>query len=320
MRVLTGTSGFSYKEWKGSFYPEDLSADAMLVVLRRAPADRRDQQHLLPDAEAGPARGLGGAGSGGVPVRAQGFAADHAPQAAEGSGRRGGLLLRRGRDARRAARPGALPAAAQPEEGPSAPRGVPRRRSPRAGGPRSSSATPPGSRRTSSRRCARAAPRSASPRTRTSRRRSSRRPTGATCACAARTTATRTWPPGPSACAPRSGTRPTSSSSTRMPGRDRGSRRSFSRWDEAQLAGPRRDEQCGPGRAARNFVADSLFELGGTPRPGPALEVGCGEGVSPSTRSVSRARAPCRSGLSVSTGASGSFFSFCMRAGRLFSV
>lgn len=30
MRVLTGTSGFSYKEWKGSFYPDDLSADRML--------------------------------------------------------------------------------------------------------------------------------------------------------------------------------------------------------------------------------------------------------------------------------------------------
>jgi uncharacterized protein YecE (DUF72 family) len=30
MRVLCGTSGFSYKEWKGSFYPEDLPADAML--------------------------------------------------------------------------------------------------------------------------------------------------------------------------------------------------------------------------------------------------------------------------------------------------
>ena len=30
MRVLTGTSGFSYKEWKGSFYPEDLPADEML--------------------------------------------------------------------------------------------------------------------------------------------------------------------------------------------------------------------------------------------------------------------------------------------------
>ncbi len=30
MRVLPGTSGFSYKEWKGSFYPEDLPASEML--------------------------------------------------------------------------------------------------------------------------------------------------------------------------------------------------------------------------------------------------------------------------------------------------
>ena len=30
MRVLCGTSGFSYKEWKGSFYPDDLPADGML--------------------------------------------------------------------------------------------------------------------------------------------------------------------------------------------------------------------------------------------------------------------------------------------------
>jgi uncharacterized protein YecE (DUF72 family) len=30
MRVLAGTSGYSYKEWKGSFYPEDLPADEML--------------------------------------------------------------------------------------------------------------------------------------------------------------------------------------------------------------------------------------------------------------------------------------------------
>ncbi|MEE8105330.1 MAG: DUF72 domain-containing protein [Planctomycetota bacterium] len=30
MRVLTGTSGYSYKEWKGSFYPEDLAAPDML--------------------------------------------------------------------------------------------------------------------------------------------------------------------------------------------------------------------------------------------------------------------------------------------------
>jgi uncharacterized protein YecE (DUF72 family) len=30
VRVLTGTSGFSYQEWKGSFYPEDLPASEML--------------------------------------------------------------------------------------------------------------------------------------------------------------------------------------------------------------------------------------------------------------------------------------------------
>ncbi len=30
MKVHVGTSGYSYKEWKGSFYPEDLAADGML--------------------------------------------------------------------------------------------------------------------------------------------------------------------------------------------------------------------------------------------------------------------------------------------------
>jgi uncharacterized protein YecE (DUF72 family) len=30
MEIRAGTSGFSYKQWKGSFYPEDLSAGDML--------------------------------------------------------------------------------------------------------------------------------------------------------------------------------------------------------------------------------------------------------------------------------------------------
>jgi uncharacterized protein YecE (DUF72 family) len=30
MRVLVGTSGYSYKEWKGSFYPEDIKSEGML--------------------------------------------------------------------------------------------------------------------------------------------------------------------------------------------------------------------------------------------------------------------------------------------------
>src|SRR5262252_7933757 len=39
MRVLAGTSGFSYKEWKGSFYPEDLPAAGMLAYYaERLPA------------------------------------------------------------------------------------------------------------------------------------------------------------------------------------------------------------------------------------------------------------------------------------------
>ena len=31
MKILAGTSGYSYKEWKGSFYPEDLAAKKMLA-------------------------------------------------------------------------------------------------------------------------------------------------------------------------------------------------------------------------------------------------------------------------------------------------
>ncbi len=39
LRVLAGTSGFSYKEWKGSFYPEDLPASRMLAYYaERLPA------------------------------------------------------------------------------------------------------------------------------------------------------------------------------------------------------------------------------------------------------------------------------------------
>ena len=30
MRLLVGTSGYSYKEWKGHFYPKDLKAADML--------------------------------------------------------------------------------------------------------------------------------------------------------------------------------------------------------------------------------------------------------------------------------------------------
>jgi uncharacterized protein YecE (DUF72 family) len=53
MRVLTGTSGFSYKEWKGSFYPEDLPAEEMLrFYASRLPAvEINNTFYRMPKAE-----------------------------------------------------------------------------------------------------------------------------------------------------------------------------------------------------------------------------------------------------------------------------
>ena len=35
MNLHVGTSGYSYKEWKGNFYPEDLPAKEMLAAVER---------------------------------------------------------------------------------------------------------------------------------------------------------------------------------------------------------------------------------------------------------------------------------------------
>lgn len=53
MRILTGTSGYSYREWKGSFYPEDLPASAMLGhYARRLPAvEINNTFYRMPRAE-----------------------------------------------------------------------------------------------------------------------------------------------------------------------------------------------------------------------------------------------------------------------------
>ena len=61
MELLAGTSGYSYKEWLGRFYPEKLPADEMLRYYAGHFRDGRDQQHLLPHAGGGDARALGGA-------------------------------------------------------------------------------------------------------------------------------------------------------------------------------------------------------------------------------------------------------------------
>ena len=126
MHVLAGTSGFSYKEWKGSFYPEDLPAEEMLsFYAARLPAvEINNTFYRMPKPALLDV--VGGAGLAAVPVRAEGLAADHASQAPEGSGQRGRLLLPDGVDPRRPPRTGALPASAESQEGPAAARGVPR--------------------------------------------------------------------------------------------------------------------------------------------------------------------------------------------------
>ena len=151
VRLFAGTSGFSYDGWTGTFYPEDLPADKRLAFYATQLPGGRDQQHVLPDAEAGAARGLGRAGAGGLSLRAQGLAAHHAHQAPQGGRRRGEVPPRLRAPARGQARACPLRAAPEPQEGRPAPRGVPRAPPVPTRRPRSSSATRPGWTRRSTR-------------------------------------------------------------------------------------------------------------------------------------------------------------------------
>src|SRR5881409_2909306 len=53
MRVRVGTSGYSYKEWKGSFYPEDLPAAKMLAFYaeRFESVEINNTFYRMPDAQ-----------------------------------------------------------------------------------------------------------------------------------------------------------------------------------------------------------------------------------------------------------------------------
>src|SRR5712692_12112296 len=95
-------------------------------LVRRAPADSRDQRYLLSDAEGDRARELGEEHARAFPLRDQGIAAHHAHGAAESrhGSRFGRLPLQEPCGTGRQARPGAVPAAAVHKEGPAAPRRV----------------------------------------------------------------------------------------------------------------------------------------------------------------------------------------------------
>jgi uncharacterized protein YecE (DUF72 family) len=53
MHVACGTSGFSYKEWRGSFYPDDLPADAYLryYAARLAAVEINNTFYRMPKAQ-----------------------------------------------------------------------------------------------------------------------------------------------------------------------------------------------------------------------------------------------------------------------------
>ena len=84
MKLLAGTSGYAFKEWKGAFYPKELKDDGMLgYYASKFPAVeinntfyRLPKENVLLDWAAQ------------VPetftVRAQGEPAHHAPRAAQG--------------------------------------------------------------------------------------------------------------------------------------------------------------------------------------------------------------------------------------------
>src|SRR5882724_11273755 len=96
------------------------------ALLRRALSHRRDQLHLLPDAEREDRVRMGGADAVAVQADAEGAAAHHPRQPAETGGRaRAGVLPGRGHARRQAGR-AAVPAAAEPEKRSGAVRRVPR--------------------------------------------------------------------------------------------------------------------------------------------------------------------------------------------------
>ncbi|HVR39896.1 MAG TPA: DUF72 domain-containing protein [Thermoanaerobaculia bacterium] len=53
MRVIVGTSGYSYKEWKGTFYPEDLPAAKMLSFYAQhfSTVEINNSFYRMPDAK-----------------------------------------------------------------------------------------------------------------------------------------------------------------------------------------------------------------------------------------------------------------------------
>src|SRR5258706_3293860 len=113
---------------EGKLLSREDEARGDAAVLCAAPANGRDQQHLLPDAEDDGARELGRHGARGLSLRDQGLAAHHAHGAYQARvfRRVARLSLQESRGTWAQARDGALPAAAESQEGPAPPQRISR--------------------------------------------------------------------------------------------------------------------------------------------------------------------------------------------------
>ncbi len=88
-RLLAGASGYSFKEWKGSFYPGNIKPEVMLAwYSERLPTvEINNTFYRMPKTAV--ARDLGRIDARSLPVRDQGVASDHSLSADQGgNGRR----------------------------------------------------------------------------------------------------------------------------------------------------------------------------------------------------------------------------------------
>ena len=89
--VLVGTSGYSYEQWKGRFYPEKFK-EAEMLGFHAQRSHRGDQQHASTGCPRAASSRAGPGDPGGLHARAEGYPAHHAPEAPGRRGRRPRLL------------------------------------------------------------------------------------------------------------------------------------------------------------------------------------------------------------------------------------
>ena len=83
MKLLAGASGYSFKEWKGTFYPADMKPDGMLAFYsaRLPTVEINNTFYRMPKTEM--LENWARTAPAGLPLRDQGLAPHHAFRAAQ---------------------------------------------------------------------------------------------------------------------------------------------------------------------------------------------------------------------------------------------